>query len=72
MTDQTEKPEHTCEDCGFPVRGITQAKIDKGSMVRDPGEVVCPNCSAHRSRMLKDLTKLPDNLFDIQNMRRAR
>lgn len=63
--------EAPCSDCGFAVR-MTQATLSKGSSVREPGEPLCLSCSAKRSRMVRELSEIPDDLDQIKAKRMVR
>lgn len=57
----TEAP---CSDCGHPVQ-MTAATLRRGSSVREPGEAVCPSCTAHRIRMVRELADIPSKIDQI-------
>jgi hypothetical protein len=61
-----------CGDCGHPTDRIKPENIVLGSDTREPGEVVCGGCASRRSRMVRQLESLPDNLTDIRAKRMVR
>lgn len=61
-----------CADCGFPVTGVGEAAIRKGSIIREPGEALCRSCSAKRAKMLRELDTIPDRLDLIRAKRMVR
>jgi hypothetical protein len=63
---------HICSDCGFPVTGVTEATIKRGSTVREPGEVLCLSCSASRSKMVRELDTIPNRIDLILAKRMVR
>lgn len=65
MTNTTGK----CADCGGAPREMTPAAIRKGSMVREPGELLCAGCSSSRVLMLRKVDALPTKLADIKALR---
>lgn len=62
--------EATCADCGCTTRLQGQRSINRGSSVRDPGEALCMSCTSKRTKMMRELDRLPSNLHDIRNMKR--
>ena len=62
----------TCVDCGCKTDWLTQKSIDAGGKNRDPGEVVCPSCSASRTVLIRRVDKLPKTLHQIAAMKMIR
>lgn len=57
-----------CSDCPAMVR-LNPLTLRKGSSVREPGEPLCPSCSATRIKLVRELDKIPSNLLDIRAKR---
>lgn len=51
-----------CSDCGRTVCITNLRSRDKGSSVREPGEVLCLGCSAYRTKMVRELDAIPGRL----------
>jgi len=64
--------EKDCSDCGFPTRYMTDAKLKKGSSIREPGEALCQSCSAKRAKMVRELDAIPNRLHLIKAKRMVR
>lgn len=62
--------EMICADCGFPMKAITKATLNRGSSIREPGEALCPSCTSSRVRMVRELKQIPNSLADIRAKRR--
>lgn len=58
-----------CSDCGHKVTHISPEAMAKGSTVREPGEALCLSCSAHRTKMVRELVAMPDDLASIRALR---
>lgn len=58
-----------CNDCGNDAADISASALARGSMVREPGEPLCPGCSSTRVLMLRAVERLPSNLADIKAKR---
>lgn len=58
-----------CNDCDFPSRDMTPSSLAKGSTVREPGEPLCEGCSSRRILMVREVTRLPNNLTEIRAKR---
>lgn len=54
-----------CSDCGREVQ-TRENVLAKHGKNRDPGEFVCPGCSASRTRLITRVTNLPDRLEAIR------
>jgi hypothetical protein len=63
-----EKP---CSDCGFPAT-MTAPTLRRGSLIREPGEMLCPSCMAHRTRMVRELNEIPNTIDQIAAKRMVR
>lgn len=64
----TEMP---CSDCGFPAL-MTPTTLKRGSSVREPGEMLCQSCLAHRNRLVRELDTIPDKIDQIKAKRMVR
>jgi hypothetical protein len=74
MTTLAVRPQTAllCTDCGSAVTHMGVVALARGSSVREPGEPVCASCSAHRTKMVRALDKIPDRLDQIKARRMAR
>lgn len=63
--------ERPCSDCGFPA-SMTHLTLSRGSSVREPGEMLCPSCTAHRTKLVRELATIPDKIDQIRAKRMVR
>jgi len=63
--------EAQCSDCGAKVL-INPVTLRRGSSVREPDEALCLTHSAHRSKMVREVTRLPGTLDQIKALRMRR
>lgn len=72
MEAEVASPEPRCSDCGFPVTWQGAEAIAKGSSVREPGEALCNSCSSSRTKLVREVDKIPSTIDQIRARRMAR
>jgi hypothetical protein len=51
---------------------MTPTTLKRGSVVREPGEMLCSGCRSTRVRMVKELDALPTKIDQIKAKRMVR
>ena len=58
-----------CSDCQRESFWQQPSVIARGSSIREPGESLCRSCSATRSKLVRELDRMPSDIHTIRSMR---